>query len=61
MISPELMQILASPLDPARGPLRQFGDRLICDATGHAFPIVDGVPLLRPEDAIPLDPNQDHE
>ena len=55
MIDPELLAILACPLEDSRPPLRQEGDRLICDSCGKAFPIVDGVPRLTPESAQPLE------
>lgn len=52
MIDPELVKLLANPLEPDRPPLRQEGEFLICTKTGVGFPIVDGIPHLLPEDVI---------
>lgn len=52
MIDPELLAMLGCPLSPARPPLREEGDRLVCTECGAAFPVVDGIPHLLPEDAI---------
>jgi uncharacterized protein YbaR (Trm112 family) len=53
LIDPELLKILANPLEPDRPPLRLEGEYLVCTKTGVGFPIVDGIPHLLPEDAIP--------
>lgn len=53
MIDPELLKILGNPLEPDRPPLREEGNFLICTRTGVGFPVVDGIPHLLPEDAIP--------
>ena len=55
MIDPELLRVLANPLEPDRPPLRQQGDYLICTKTGVGFPIKDGIPYLLPEDVIPAE------
>ena len=55
MIDPELLKILANPLEADRPPLREVGDYLVCTKTGVGFPVVDGIPHLLPEDAIPAD------
>lgn len=52
MIDPELLNLLACPLDPARPPLREEGDYLVCETCQKAFPIVEGIPQLTPEDAV---------
>jgi uncharacterized protein YbaR (Trm112 family) len=52
VIDPDLLKILANPLEPDRPPLREQGDFLICTKTGVGFPVVDGIPHLLPEDAI---------
>lgn len=52
MIDETLLAILACPLCDDRPPLRLEGDRLICDACNHAFPIVDGIPHLLPENGV---------
>ncbi len=52
MIDPELLQILACPLDPSRPPLEVKGSYLVCTLCGHGFEIRDGVPDLLPEHAM---------
>jgi uncharacterized protein YbaR (Trm112 family) len=52
VIDPELLEMLGCPLHPERPPFRLEGEYLVCTAEGHAFPIVDGIPHLLPEDAI---------
>lgn len=49
-LSEEFLALLCCPLCDERPPLRLAEDRerLVCDARGHAFPIVDGFPDLRP-------------
>lgn len=54
MIDPELLAILACPLEEERPPLRLDGQQLVCDSCHHAFPVVDGIPHLLPENAIAL-------
>lgn len=44
-----LLAILACPRCDERPPLRRDGDRLVCDVCRHAYPIVDGIPHLLPE------------
>jgi uncharacterized protein YbaR (Trm112 family) len=55
MIDPNLLAILANPLEDDRPPLREEGGYLICTKTGTGFPIVDGIPQLLPENAIAPD------
>jgi uncharacterized protein YbaR (Trm112 family) len=55
MMDPELLAVLANPIHPDRPPLRQQGSYLICTLTGVGFPIVDGIPHLLPESAIPAE------
>ncbi|MCW2522130.1 MAG: hypothetical protein JWO63_465 [Frankiales bacterium] len=58
-VSAELLAILACPsLD--HGPLRlepaaggRTGEELVCSICASRFPIVDGIPVLLAEDAIP--------
>jgi len=52
-LDPKLVAVLANPLEPDRPPLEQRGDYLVCTKTGVGFPIVDGIPRLLPENAIP--------
>lgn len=53
-MDPDLLAILACPLCDDRPALRLEGNQLVCDACHHAFPIVDQIPRLLPEDAIPV-------
>ncbi len=55
MIDPKLLDILVCPV--TRGPLRLDEERceLISDAAGIAYPIRDGVPVMLPDQARPLD------
>lgn len=54
-LDPKLLALLADPTDPTRTGLELRGDRLVNPATGTAFPIVDGIPQLLPENAIPAE------
>jgi uncharacterized protein YbaR (Trm112 family) len=49
----EMLAVLGNPLLPERPPFRREGDYLICTVSGTGFPIVDGIPQLLPENAIP--------
>ena len=50
----DLMEILACPNCDERPPLRLQDSYLICDRCNSAYPILDGIPHLLPEDARPL-------
>lgn len=52
-LDPELLKLLANPLEPDRPPLELKGDYLVCTKTGTRFPIVDGIPQLIEEEALP--------
>lgn len=52
-INPQLLEILACPLDADRPRLELRGDLLICSKCGSGFRILDGIPDLLPEHAIP--------
>jgi len=52
-INPQLLEILACPLDSDRPPLELRGDLLVCTQCGCGFRIIDGIPDLLPEHAIP--------
>ena len=54
MIDLELLALLACPNCDDRPPLRLEGDYLICDSCKSAYPIIDDIPHLLPEDARPL-------
>jgi len=53
MIDPKLLAILGNPLEPDRPPFELKGEYLVCTKTGVGFPVVDDIPHLLPEDAIP--------
>ncbi len=50
LVDPEMLALLRCPLHPDTGELREVGERLVCPQ-GHAYPVVDGIPHLLPEDA----------
>ena len=51
MISPELLEIFTSPMDPSRSRLALQGDQLICERCRLQFKIKDGFPVLIAEEA----------
>jgi uncharacterized protein YbaR (Trm112 family) len=51
----EFLRILSCPICPDRPSLAVSGDYLTCSRCKNAFAIVDGIPQLAPEDAVPLD------
>lgn len=55
LIDPELLSILACPVCDDRPALRQDGAYLVCTREGHAFPVVEGIPHLLPENVIEPD------
>ena len=54
-IDPKLLEILVCPL--TKGPLRydRAAQELISDKAGLAYPIRDGIPIMLPDEARPLD------
>lgn len=48
-VAPELLEILACPVD--RAPVREDGERLVCDACGRRYPVRDGIPVMLIEEA----------
>ncbi len=61
MIDPTLLAILACPLCENHPHLRLDGLNLVCDQCHNTFPIVDGIPHLLPESAVPAEKtNDDH-
>jgi len=52
LIDKDLLSILACPVCDTRPPLRETGSYLVCTLAGHAFPVVDGIPHLLPENVI---------
>jgi hypothetical protein len=54
-VDPRLLEILVCPV--TKGPLRYDRERqeLISDRARLAFPIRDGIPIMLPDEARPLD------
>ncbi len=53
-IAKELLDILVCPLD--KKPVRQEGDRLVCAECGRRYPVVDDIPVMLLEEAVPWTP-----
>ncbi|MDC9715330.1 MAG: Trm112 family protein [Gammaproteobacteria bacterium] len=49
MIDESLLKLLVCP--QSKAPLKQVGDELICETSGLAYPIVDGIPVLLVDEA----------
>lgn len=58
-IDPKLLEILVCPV--SKGPLRYDGERqeLVSERAGLAYPIRDGIPIMLPDEARPLDAQGD--
>jgi uncharacterized protein YbaR (Trm112 family) len=58
-VDPKLLEMLVCPL--TKGPLRYDAERqeLISDRAGLAYPIRDGIPVMLPDEARPLDGTKD--
>ncbi len=59
-IDPKLLEILICPL--TKTPLRYDAERdeLISDKARLAYPIRDGIPIMLPDEARPLEENEAH-
>jgi uncharacterized protein YbaR (Trm112 family) len=53
MIDEALLKLLVCP--KSKAPLAQIGEELICEVSGLAYPINDGIPVLLEEEARKLD------
>ena len=53
MIDNDLLKILVCP--KSKVPLKLEGDELICEKSGLAYPIIDGIPILLEEEARKID------
>ncbi|HIF47488.1 Trm112 family protein [Candidatus Thioglobus sp.] len=53
MIDEALLKLLVCP--KSKAPLKQVGHELICETSGLAYPIEDGIPVLLEEEARKLD------
>jgi uncharacterized protein YbaR (Trm112 family) len=51
-IDAQLLDILACPTDD-HAPLRLEGDVLTCTECGRRYPVVDGIPVLLIDEALP--------
>jgi len=51
VISEDLLRILACPM--CKTAVRLEGEWLVCTRCGRRYPIRDGIPAMRPEDAVP--------
>lgn len=51
-LAPELLAMLVCPR--CRGALTDEASSLRCDACVVRYPVSDGIPMLRPQDAQPL-------
>lgn len=56
-VDPKLLEILVCPV--TKGPLRYDAEaqELISEQAGLAYPIRDGIPIMLPDEARPLDPD----
>jgi uncharacterized protein YbaR (Trm112 family) len=51
MISPQLLEILRCPLDPAHARVEEVGETLVCQRCRLEFPVREGIPSMLPEEA----------
>ena len=58
LIDPGLLLIMACPFDISDLTEDESASRLVCSFCGRRFPVEDGIPRMRPEDAEP--PVGDH-
>ncbi len=52
MIDEALLKLLVCP--KSKAPLKQIGNELVCEQSGLAYPIEDGIPILLVESARKL-------
>jgi uncharacterized protein YbaR (Trm112 family) len=55
VIDQELLELLACPICPTRPPVKQEQNFLICTDCKRGYRIIDGIPRMLPEDAVPQD------
>ena len=53
LISKELLDILACPI--CKTPVRQEGDRIVCDRCGRRYPVRDEIPVMLVDEAESAD------
>ncbi len=58
VVDPKLLEILVCPV--TRGPLvyDREAQELVSESAGLAYPIRDGIPIMLPEEARPLDEDE---
>ncbi|HEY8368316.1 MAG TPA: Trm112 family protein [Thermodesulfobacteriota bacterium] len=54
-LDPELLEILACPRCKGRVSLAPAGDGLVCESCRLRYPIVDDIPQMLIDEAVPLD------
>lgn len=54
MLDKELLEILVCPVSKAPLIWQEEANELVCKASGLAYPIRDGIPVLLEEEARPL-------
>lgn len=52
MIDEALLKLLVCP--KSKAPLKQINDELVCETSGLAYPIKNGIPVLLEEEARKL-------
>jgi|GEM_PF-688961 len=55
MIDPVLLEILRCPIHPDGPPLTVRGHFLVCGVDGFGYRVIDNIPRMLPEDAVPPD------
>lgn len=65
MLSQQFLAVLACPKCDSRPPLEQTEGFLVCTVCRYRYPVVDGIPHLVAEDALPpegkSEPTSGHE
>jgi uncharacterized protein YbaR (Trm112 family) len=54
-LDPVLLEILVCPVSKARLTYDEKAQELVCQQSGLAYPIRDGIPIMLPEEARKLD------
>jgi len=57
LIDPGLLEIMACPFDRSDLFEDEPASRLVCSSCRRRFPVEDGIPRMRPEDAEPPSAN----
>ena len=53
MIDAEFLAVLACPRCDSRPPLKELDGELVCTECGYRYAVVDGIPHLLVEEALP--------